>query len=107
MENDLLAKLADDLLALKVYGGVTEVKIPLEVPEDETKLAELELIYNARFAKRNEEELEKEAAELVKRYQKEARKQKIAELGMKLAEIDEESDEYERILREIRDLQRG
>ena len=101
--SDILRKLADSLLAIKVYGGVTEVKIPLEVPEEEEKLAELELVYNAEHEGR-ESDLEAEARELLKRYKVEERKAKVAALSEKLLELDEESDEYQEVLREINEL---
>ena len=105
-KDDLLRRLEDELLALKIYGGVTEVKIPLEVPEDDTRLAELELVFNTKYGK-DGANLEREAAELLKRYRAQAKKVKIAELGRKLAEIDEDDAEYEKILREITDLQKS
>ena len=41
----------------------------------------------------------------MRRYNVEVNKQKIQELNEKLAELDEDDDEYEQILREILDLQ--
>ena len=105
-ESDMLRKLSDSLLALKIYGGVTKVKIPLEVPEEEEKLAELELVFNAEH-ENGEGDFEAEARELLKRYQVELRKAKIQALGEKLAELDEDGEEYEEVLRQIRDLQKG
>ena len=52
------------------------------------------------------QDLEREAKELLARYKDAIKKQKIDELNKKLAVIDDESDEYEMILREIRDLQK-
>ena len=43
----------------------------------------------------------------MKRYRDESRKQKIAELNEKLLNLDEESDEYDVVLREIIDLQKS
>ena len=101
-----IQKLENSLLALKVFGGLTKVQIPIEVPDDEAKLAELELIFNSEHHNTEASVLEKEAGELLARYKLEVKKQKIAELNEKLAELDDESDEYEVILREIRDLQK-
>ena len=69
-------------------------------------MAELELIFNSEHHNTEASVLEKEAGELLARYKLEVKKQKIAELNEKLAELDDESDEYEVILREIRDLQK-
>ena len=43
---DHLKKLADSLLALKLFGGVTKTDIPLDIPEDEARIDALELIFN-------------------------------------------------------------
>ncbi len=99
-----ILKLENSLLALKIFGGVVGTKIPLDIPEDETRLAELELVFN-REHEVGDEDLEREAKELLARYKKEVAGQKIKELSEKLAELDEESDEYEDILREIQALQ--
>ncbi|MBQ1373598.1 DNA primase [Candidatus Saccharibacteria bacterium] len=101
-----LRKIEDSLLALKVFGGITRVQIPIEVPEDDTRLDELELVFNTEHQDAGLENLEKEAKELLVRYNTEIRKQKIAELNERLAGVDDESDEYDDILREIRDLQK-
>ena len=102
--------LEDSLLALKVYGGVT-LTIPLEVPEDEARLSELELVFLHDHEKVDEAEmtasaLEKEARELLKRYEEEMVTVKRAELAAKLAEIDEESPEYQEVLKELQTLQK-
>ncbi len=105
-KNDKLKKLEDRLLALKIFGGITKTQIAIEIPEDDTRLGELELVFGATYQDVDEASLEKEAKELMARYNMEVRRQKIKELNDKLAEIDEDSDEYEGILREIRDLQK-
>lgn len=104
--DDKIKKIENSLLALKVFGGITKVQIPIEVPEDDTKLDELELIYNAEHQDANARNLEEEARELLLRYNAEIKKQKIAELNEKLANTDEDSDEYSEILYKIRDLQK-
>ena len=104
---DGVAKLENSLLALKVFGGIVKTKIPLDVPDDETKLEELEMIFNKEHEGMENPDYEKEAAELMKRYNFEDRKRRIAELNEKLGEFDEESDEYTEILREITDLQKS
>ena len=103
--SDYLTKLENSLLALKLFGGITKTKIPLEVPEDETKLSELELVFNQEH-EISGTDLEKEASELLSRYEKELNKIKIAELNAKLESLDEDSDEFIEVLREIRSLQK-
>ena len=105
-KSDKLKKLEDSLLALKVFGGITKVKIPLEIPDDETKLTELELIFNRNHENVKEADYEKEAAELLARYNRELNKQKIKELNEKLETLDEDSGEYDKILKEIIELQK-
>ena len=100
-----IEKLENSLLALKIFGGITKTKIPLEVPEDETRLAELELIFNREHEKLNDTDLEKEASEILARYQKELNRQKIKELNEILENLDESDDDYEKILKEIYHLQ--
>lgn len=105
IKSDKLKKLENSLLALMVYGGLTKTKIPLEIPDDETKLAELELIFTRDHENVKDSNYEKEAAELLARYNKELNAQKIKELNEKLDSLDENSEEYENILKEIYELQ--
>ena len=100
-----LAKLEDSLLALKVFGGVTKTKIPLAVPDDEAKLAELELVFNQEHDVLAEVDYESEAAELLLRYQTESKRQQIRNLSEQLETMTEEDEDYETVLRQIRDLQ--
>lgn len=102
---DYMKKMEDSLLALKIFGGITKTQIPLDAPEDEMKLDELEMIFTKEHEDIEEPDYEKEAAEMMKRYNAEVNKQKIRELNEKLAAMDEDDEEYEQILREILDLQ--
>lgn len=101
-----ILKLENSLLALKIYGGVVKTKIPFDIPDDEVKLDELEMVFANEHEGIEGPDYEKEAAELMRRYNFEQKKQKIAELNDKLAEVDEESDEYDQLIREIADLQK-
>lgn len=105
LKSDILTKLENLLLALKVFGGVTKTKISVVVPEDETRLAELEMIFNQEYGSLESSDYERAAAELLVRYDNEMKKQQIQTLSLKLAEMDEEDEEYETVLRQIRDLQ--
>ena len=102
---DHIKKLEDTLLALKIYGGITKTQIALDVPEDETRLDELEMIFASEQEASGGADYEKIAAELWQRYETEVNKQKIFELNAKLAEMDDDDPEYEKVLMEIRDLQ--
>lgn len=106
IKSDTIKKLENSLLALKVFGGVSKVQIPLEIPEDDTRLAELELIFNSEHQLSENADYDREAKELLGRYREEIKKQKIKELSKKLDELDENDEEYEKVLREIRNLQK-
>ena len=100
-----IEKLENSLLALKVFGGVTKTKIPLTTPDDETRLSELEMVFNQEHAALDHVDYEREASELLARYQAETRKQQIAKLSEQLSAMNDDDDNYEPLLREIRDLQ--
>ena len=100
-----LTKLENSLLALKIFGGITETNIPLEIPEDDTRLAELELIFNREHELSSDVDLEQEAAELLTHYNKESNQLKIKTLSEQLATLDEDDEDYGGILRQIQELQ--
>ena len=105
VKSDKLKQYENSLIALKVFGGITETKIPFEVPEDETKLDELELVFNREHENLDDPDYENEAKELMARYNKELNQQRIKELNLRLEELDENSEDYEKILQEIYELQ--
>ena len=98
---DYVKKLEDNLLALKIFGN-TNLEIPLEIPEDKTRLSELELIFDTNY--KDIEDLEKEAKLILERYQKETKKLKIKELQEKLGTLDEDDPSYEDVLMELNTL---
>ncbi|MBR3172597.1 DNA primase [Candidatus Saccharibacteria bacterium] len=100
-----LTKLENSLLALKVFGGITKTDIPLEIPDDDTRLAELELIFNREHELGNDIDLEQEAIELLDRYTRESNQLKIKSLSEQLANMDENDENYGGILRQIQELQ--
>ena len=102
-----LQKLENSLLALKIFGGITKTNIPLEIPDDETRLDELELIFNREHELSSDTDFEQEAAELFGRYTSELKKHQIAELSTKLESLEEGSDDYETIIKAITDLQKS
>lgn len=104
---DHIKKLEDSLLALKLFGGVTKTIIPLDVPEDETRINELEFIFNTSHENVKSPNYEQEAADLMARYNTEIKKDHIKELNEKLAGLDDSSEEYLKILQEITDLQKS
>jgi len=105
LKDSQLEKLENSLLALKVFGGLTKTDIPLEIPDDDTRLAELELVFNHEHENTKDSDLEIEAAELLARYKKALTKQEIVTLSAQLESLDEDSDEYLSLLRKIQTLQ--
>ncbi len=105
-KSDVLKRLEDNLLSIMIYGGQT-VEADLEMPEDEVRLAELELVYETRYGKWTPRMLDEEVKELKKALEKERVQREIDELERKLAEA-EESDEEEakKIMREIMTLRK-
>lgn len=101
IEVNKLEQLENSLLALKIYGGITKPIIPIDIPDDETKLAELELIFNREHEIASDDNLEQEATELLKHYNDEFKKYKIASLTEQLSNFNEEDEEYNKILSEI------
>ena len=96
--------LEDNLSALVVYGGV-DVK-GIDLPEDETKLAELELIFTKKYGDWKKEALAKEAEELKKRLVEYEKKAKIMELNKKLEQAEGDEKLTDKILQEITKIQK-
>ncbi len=108
VEPDLLAGMRDSLQAMVIFGGVTNVK-GVELPNDESKLAELELIFEEKYKDWSVTALEKEAGELLKRLKVETTRQEVDQLTAELARAEEAEDEekMDEILRKIMALKRG
>ena len=104
-KSDQMNALEDNLLALVVYGGV-DVK-GVELPEDETKLAELELIFTKEYEGWEREALIKEAEELNKRLADYEKKMKVVELREQLKEAEGDEELTDKILREITKIQKN
>lgn len=101
---DHLKRLEDALLSLKIFGGITKTEIPLKMPEDETRLSELELIFNTSYENMPEVDYEKEAATLLKRYQTELKKSEITNLQDKLEDLSEDDPSYQETLAKLNQL---
>ena len=101
---DHVKKIEDNLLALKIYGDIEGVEIPLETPKDQTRLSELELIFETNYKPVKGLDYEKEAKSLLKRYEKETKKLKITALQEKLETLDEDSQDYDKTLEELNHL---
>ncbi len=97
-------KLKDSLEAILVYGGAAGGEIKLEYPEDETRLSELELIYEKNYSKYHEDELKREARSLMKRYEDEIIQTEIDELTKELNKNEDDDDKSADILKKIQNL---
>ena len=108
--SDVLAGVRDSLQAIIIYGKVENVK-GVELTEDKTKLAELEMIFETRYQGWEKSALEKEAAELLVRYKAEMNKQEVEQLMAELEDLEEQEGEAAEvkaaeILRRIMELKR-
>ena len=109
VKNDKIQGIENSLLALKIFGKVN-VAIPVDIPDDKAKLDELEIVFEHEHEKVkniSSSDLEKEAIDLVCEYEKIIKEEKLRNLNEKLASIDEDSEEYDEILRQILVLQKS
>lgn len=107
-EEKVLQGLQDNLQAILVYGGVTGIR-GVELPDDEARLGELEMVFEARYQGWAATALEKEAKELLRRYKTEMAKQEVRRLNLeleKLGESEADQQRQEEILRKIMVLKR-
>ena len=104
-KSNAIVKLEDNLLAIMVYGGV-EGPEELEIPEDETKLSELELVFDNLYKNYSKAELTKEVKSLYGRLKKELTKSEIAKLMAELEAEDLAPEREKEILRKITELQK-
>lgn len=99
--------LEDALVSIMLFGGEAGEGINLEVPEDETKLEELELVYEAKYKDMSPSELKNDVKEMMRVYKKEVSAQKIEELTAELLKYEDDEEKSKEILREIQKLQKG
>jgi hypothetical protein len=100
-----LKKIEDNLLSILVYGGIDWEGIDIDVPEDETRLKELELVFETEYGDWTNEALKKEIKALEKRRKEEMKKAEILALSSKLEDADE--IEKKKILEKITSIRKG
>jgi len=109
-KSDVLQGVKDNLQAILIYGNVTSVKgVELPSEDDQMRLDELQMVFEARYANWNSVMLEKEAQELLVRYKAEMTKQEVEMLNAeleKLGDSEEDQQRQEEILRKIMALKR-
>ena len=98
--------LRDMLEAILVYGGEAGGEVKLDFPEDETRLAELSLIYDKKFKDYKEEDLKREARDLMKKYEDGVIQAEINELTKSLEEHEDDEKETAKILKKIQNLRK-
>ena len=81
-------------------------EIGLEIPEDETRLEELSLIFDEKYAGMSEDALKKETMNLNARYREELRKRKISELTEQLTQVESDEEKTMEILKQIEQLRK-
>jgi hypothetical protein len=101
-----LKTLEDSLQAILVYGGAVGQEIGLEIPEDETRLEELSLIFDEKYAGMSEDALKKETMNLNARYREELRRRKISELTEQLTQVESDEEKTMEILKQIEQLRK-
>lgn len=99
--------LEDALVSIMLFGGEAGEGINLEVPEDEAKLEELELIYETKYKDMLPNELKNDVKEMMKIYKKEVSVQRIEELTAELLKYEDDEERSGEILREIQKIQKG
>ena len=99
-------KLRDSLEAILVYGGKAGGEVRLDFPEDETRIAELELIFEKNYKDFKDEDLIHEARDLMKRYEDEVLQAQIDELTKSLEEYEDDDDKTAKILKKIQTLRK-
>ncbi|MBR3368855.1 DNA primase [Candidatus Saccharibacteria bacterium] len=104
-KSEVLKKIEDNLLAILIYGGVNSEKIEIEIPEDEVRLEELELVFENEYGKWETEALEKEVVALERRRKEEIKKTEILRLSEQLEEADD--IEKKKILERISQIRKG
>ena len=102
----VMKNLEDSLQAILIYGGVVGQEIALEVPEDETRLEELSLIFEEKYARMKEEVLAQEVVSLNRRYKEELKKQRIVKLTEELVKFENDEEKTIEILKQIEQLRR-
>ncbi len=90
--SDIIDKLQCNLQAIAVYGGITEVK-GVEIPDDEVRLGELEMIFEKEYGTWNKPALEKEAKALLARRKAEESKVEAERLAQEWEKASEEGNE--------------
>ncbi|MBQ9020087.1 DNA primase [Candidatus Saccharibacteria bacterium] len=97
----------DNLLAIVIYGGGVDIGVEMEIPSDEGRLAELEMIFENRYGGWEMNKLEAEARELWSQLKTEEVEGEIAKLERELEEVGDDEERMKEVMRKIMALRRG
>ena len=106
VKTDALSKLETNLQAIAVYGGVA-VPGEIEIPEDEVRLSELEMVFDSAYKNWGRGALEAEVKGLYGRLSQEIRKTEIEKLTLELEDENLDPEREKEILRKITELQKS
>ena len=105
-KTDKIGKLESRLMAIGVFGGVN-IPEEIDIPEDETKLAELEMIFEEKYQGWGRGALETEVRGLYERLKAEMRRTEVAKLTAELEDENLDTEREKEILRKITELQKN
>ncbi len=105
-KGDQLARLENNLMAIAVYGGV-EVPSEIETPEDETRLAELEMVFDTTYKGWGKTALATEVKGLYGRLKDEMAKAEICKLQAELEAENLDPEREKELLRKIMELKKA
>ncbi len=105
-KEDRIKVLEDSLLSIMIFGGEIGSSINLEIPEDETKINELSLIFDTKFKTFKKEDLKSAVKEMQKEYQKERNRTEIERLSKEAENYEDDEEKFNDIIREIEKLQK-
>jgi len=105
-KTDKIGKLESRLMAIGVFGGVN-IPEEIDIPEDETKLAELEMIFEEKYQGWGRGALETEVRGLYERLKAEMRRTEVAKLTAELEDENLDAEREKEILRKITELQKN
>ena len=97
--------LIDSIEAILVFGGAAGGEINFDFPEDETRINELELIFENQYSNFNSDDLKKTARLLMRRYEDEVIKAEIDDLTAELSSLSDDDEKTTKILKKIKALQ--
>lgn len=101
-----IRQLEEVIWAITLFGGVEAKEMDMEVPTEEAKLAELELIFEEKYGDWKKEDLQAELEGTIKRREKEMKQWKRKKLQAELAKVKDDEVKMMEILAKLEALQK-